>query len=241
MRPIVLTVLLATLILTVCPVSRYSPAIHAQENMAAQCCGKKPQFSDPAYATLFTGQVAVNTSLAGSGTGYALEIIDLKNQSTAPLNSNFAPPMYHGPAGNEWTKSRLGNIFGLTLDNLGNIYTTASTAYNGDFFPSGATGGEIYKIDGVTGLITVFQTLPNPNHVGLGNINYDCEHNNFYVSNMEDGLIYRLDTSGAILSTWDHGANLPTATPSSATIPDDPLRPFTPLGRRIWGLQAYKA
>src|SRR6185503_11593490 len=203
------------------------------QGMPSSCCGKKPAFSDPAYSSVFTGRVAVTTSFAGLGSGFVLEVIDLKNQSLAVPNVNYAPPMYHGPAGAPWTKSKLGNVFGLTLDNQGNIYATASTAYNGDVFPVGATGGEIYKIDGVTGVISVFQTLPNTGHAGLGNINYDCVHNKFYVSNIDDGLIYRLDTNGNILSTWDHGANL---TPQ---ISDNSSQPFTPLGRRIWGIQAH--
>jgi hypothetical protein len=222
--------------------SLYSPESALQANIPTQCCGKKPVFSDPAYSSVFTGKVAVTTSFAGNGNGFVLEIIDLKNQSTAPLNTNYAPPMYHGPAGAQWTKTKFGNVFGLTLDNQGNIYTTTTTAYNSDFFPIGATGGEIYKIDGVTGAVSVFQTLPNTGHAGLGNINYDCVHSNFYVSDIDDGLIYRLDTSGAILSTLDHGTNLPTATPPAAAIPaipDVPSQAFTPLGRRVWGIQAY--
>jgi len=213
--------------------SWYSAELAGQANAPTQCCGKKPAFSDPAYSSVFTGQVAVTTSFAGLGTGYVLEVIDLKNQSTAPINVNYAPPMYHGPAGAEWTKAKLGNIFGLTLDNQGNIYTTATTAYNGDFFPIGATGGEIYKINGVTGAITVFQTLPQKTlPAALGNITYDCAHQRFYVSDMGNGIIYSLDTSGTIQSIWDHGTNL------STPIPDNPAQTFTPLGRRVWGIQA---
>lgn len=222
-----------------------APSSHSQEHPmegTTQCCGKKPAFSDPAYASVFKGQVAVTTNFSGQGGGFVLEVIDLTNQST--LNTGppaFNPAIYHGPAATPWTQSKLGTIFGLTLDNNGNIYTTATTAYNTDVFPAGATGGEIYKIDGVTGAISIFQTLPNPGHVGLGNINFDCAHKNFYVTNPDDGLIYRLDTNGVVLSTWDQGANLPSATPSSAAsaaIPDIPAQPFTPRGRLAWGVQA---
>lgn len=220
--------------------SSYFPESVVQGNIPTECCGKKPAFSDPAYSSVFTGQVAITTNFATSGNGFVLEVIDLKNQSTAPINTGpptYNPAIYHGPAATPWTLTRLGTIFGLTLDSQGNIYTTATTAYNTDLFPAGATGGEIYRIDSVTGAITVFQTLPNTGHVGLGNINYDCTHRNFYVTNPDNGLIYRLDTTGAILSTFDHGANLPTATPSSAAIPDIPTQPFTPRGRLAWGIQ----
>jgi len=94
----------------------------------------------------------------------------------------------------------------------------------------------VYKIDGVTGLISVFATLPQKTNAGvsaaLGNINFDCVHTNFYVSDMANGKIYRLNRSGAILSSWDHGlALLPTIVDNTNT--------FTPLGRRVWAVQAH--
>ena len=77
----------------------------------------------------------------------------------------------------------------------------------------------------------LFKSLPQspatPPGAGLGNIAYDCAHKNFYVSDIDDGLIYRLDLAGNTLSTWDHGLNLPTANPPSAAIPDDPMMAFT--------------
>ncbi len=207
-----------------------------------ECWGKKPHFEDPAYATVFTGQVAVATCFADLETDAVLVVEDLKNQATAPLNTNYAPPAYHGPA-SSWTKNNLGDIFGLTFDDFGNIYVTATTAYGTDTYPAGGTAMDIYKIDGGSGAITLFKALPQSPATlpgaGLGNIAYDGTHKNFYVSNIDDGLIYRLDLSGNTLSTWDHGVNLPTAYPPSLAIPDDPKTPFTALGRRVWGLQAH--
>ncbi|HWM24194.1 MAG TPA: hypothetical protein VNP98_05175 [Chthoniobacterales bacterium] len=208
-----------------------------------QCCGEKPHFDDPAYMAVFTGRVAVSTYFGPASTDFVLEVVDLKDQASAPLGSNYAPPIYRGPASSPWTRGRLGEIFGVALDELGNIYVTATTAYNGDFFPAGATRGEIYKINGATGAITTFNALPQHLPVGtgagLGNIAFDCTHQNFYVSNIDDGRIYRLDLNGNILSLWDHGLNLPSAIPPSAAIPDNPTNAFTALGRRIWGLRAH--
>lgn len=205
-----------------------------------QCCGEKPNYEDPAYASVFTGQVAIATCFAPNLTDPVLVVEDLKNQATAPLNTNYAPPSYHGPS-SSWTEGNLGDIFGLTLDDSGNIYVAATTAYGNIFFPGNAM--DIYRIANGTGAITLFAALPKtPGSsfgAGLGNIAYDCTHKNFYVSNNDDGLIYRLDLSGSTLSTWDHGLNLPTANPPSAAILDTPTTVFTPLGRRIWGLQAH--
>ena len=91
----------------------------------------------------------------------------------APMlpNQNSAPPMYHGPAGNEWTKQKLGNIFGVTLDGLGNIFVTATSAYQVDYYtPAGP--GAIYKIANGTGVVSTFAVLLNT-APSLGNITYD--------------------------------------------------------------------
>ncbi|MGI8957949.1 MAG: hypothetical protein ACR2II_13700 [Chthoniobacterales bacterium] len=211
-----------------------------------QCCGEKPHFEDPAYASVFTGRVAVATCFADLGTDAVLVVEDLKNQATAPLNTNYAPPAYHGPlAPLSWSRDKLGDIFGVTLDDTGNIYVTATTAYTTDVYPTATNSAmNIYKVASGSGAITLFKTLPQSPATlpgaGLGNIAYDCTHKNFYVSNIDDGIIYRLDLAGNTLSTWNHGVNLPTAQPPSAAIPDDPMTPFTALGRRIWGLQAHE-
>ena len=208
-----------------------------------QCCGEKPNYEDPAFATVFTGQLAVATCYSDLGMNPVLAIEDLKNQATAPLNTNYAPPSYHGP-GSSWTRDNLGDIFGVTLDDTGNIYVTATTSYNIDIYPTASNSAmNVYKVASGSGAISVFKTLPQSPATlpgaGLGNIAYDCTHKNFYVSNIDDGLIYRLDINGNISSTWDHGLNLPTAIPPSAAIPDDPRVAFTPLGRRVWGLQPH--
>ncbi len=144
---------------------------------ALGCCGEKPHFEDPAYSSVFTGQVAVATCFASSGADGVLVVEDLKNQATAPLNSNYAPPIYHGP-GASWTRDNLGDIFGATLDDSGNIYVTATTAYGLDIYPTGKTAMDIYQINGGTGAITLFKALPQSpttgNGAGLGNIAYDC-------------------------------------------------------------------
>jgi len=88
-----------------------------------------------------------------------------------------------------------------------------------------AAAGTIYKIDKITGQASVFQQLPqqafNFTHSGcyssitktrttgpgLGNISYDKAHNQLFVSNFEDGKIYRLDILGNIIDSYDPDIN----------------------------------
>jgi len=78
-----------------------------------------------------------------------------------------------------------------------------------------ARAATIYKIDAVTGVASVFN-LGNANKVpqqpennskepakshgpGLGDIAYDEKHNQFFVTSLEDGKIYRYDASGNLV------------------------------------------
>ncbi len=121
----------------------------------------------------------------------------------------------------------MGQVFGVALDNEGNIFTTASSVY-GDFNPHSITSnqtlnllnGLVFRIDHLTGLVTPFITaypgatyvpgsnqIPNTNGVGLGNITFDPVHQQLLVTNFEDGKIYRLkglsNPIGTIAGVYD--------------------------------------
>ena len=121
--------------------------------------------------------------------------------------------------------------------------------------------GQIYKIANGTGNPTLFAQLNNPHGAGLGNITFDCDHSAFYVSNFDDGLIYRLDTTGKTLNTWDHGAHLSSATDLKNVPLSRPNIPpysdtchvladgspcgydrlgYAKLGRRPWAVHVYQ-
>lgn len=185
---------------------------------------------------------AVGTCFSGSNAGanpaaFVMGTLDIRNVGSQPLDQNWSTvPMYHHPS---WTASHLGEIFGVALDGSGNIYVTATVVYGGPTsttnYPFGPAGpGGVYRVDGTTGMITTFASLPNTSAAGvpfasLGNICYDKDHNQFFVTNLDDGKIYRLDgTTGATLSTYD---------PFAA---DGGTPGFAPLGERLWGI-AYRS
>lgn len=144
---------------------------------------------------------------------------------------NWLAPMYHNEAGlsptglksDEWTVGNLGEVFGVAIDDNAapNIYVTSTRAYG-----NGTGTGSIFKLDGMTGAPTLFASLPNDN-TGLGNVAFDPVHRQLFVTNMEDGRIYRFSLDGTLLSIFD---------PFNG---DDGNPGFAPLGERIWAVQAF--
>ncbi|MEO6012494.1 MAG: hypothetical protein ABIQ30_02775 [Devosia sp.] len=65
--------------------------------------------------------------------------------------------------------------------------------------------GSIWKIDGTTGEISLFTTIAANSGASLGDIAFDTGTQQFFVSDLDTGLIYRLALDGTILDTFDHG------------------------------------
>jgi hypothetical protein len=189
---------------------------------------------------------------------FVFGLLDLRNPPPAkygvggPPAPLWNPPMHHEAS---WTAQNLGMVFGTEIDGTGNIYLTAGgiypsgwgnlyTAFRGyGALGGGATSlaaaGTIYKIDRITGVPTVFNSTPLPQQAtnmgagftsgpGLGNIAYDKTNNQFFVTNMEDGKIYRLNAAGALVGT---AFDPLTADNGAAGMP--------PLTERLWGICVY--
>jgi len=182
----------------------------------------------------------------------------------APASS---PVLWTGPAsvgshnesnpGFEWTRSRLGEVFGVALDDLSppNIYVAASDVFNliGATTSLNATTpggpGGIYRLDANNGS-ALFGSLPavggsapgtGPGHGNL--CFYRAANNNpfLYVSNLDDGRIYRVNpaTMTQVGAPYDHGVQ-GRPQESLTTIPDDGLPGMTQYGRRIWGVKTFQ-
>ena len=189
--------------------------------------GGYPDFSDPAYADFSDRTVALVTHRPQPPLTHVLTILDISGDPPPP-NTNYDAPKYWRA---EWTEADLGRVFGLTLDSDGNIYVAATTVYGANPNPD-----KIRRIDGVSGAITDFATLPN-NGPAFGNLNYDCVSESIYVTNHEDGRIYQVGMDGTVLSTYHHATGDVTMGP-----PNDPGEPdgqFAPLGERVWAVQSH--
>jgi hypothetical protein len=189
--------------------------------------------------------------------GFVLLQVDMRYPNTqgAVFGTNWATTLFHNDDNEPWDAEHLGQVFGIALDDSypPNIYVTATSSY-GRFLTGGAEDpglwgpggpGAIYKIDGTSGSISVFRKLPNSGPA-LGNICYSPQHKSFYVSNFEDGKIYRLDLNGNMMGTYDHGL-------TTGSVADDGLTMnpayhsdntslnsgFSQLGRRVWAVQVY--
>ena len=73
----------------------------------------------------------------------------------------------------------------------------------------GGSPGSVWKIDGATGFVSLFANIEHDGNdnagPGLGDIAYDSATHQFFVSDLETGLIHRLDLDGKDLGTFDHG------------------------------------
>ena len=114
----------------------------------------------------------------------------------------------------------------------------------------GAGPGSVWRVDSLTGAVTPFANLDNSGP-GIGDIVYDKATRQFFVSDLDSGLIQRLDASGAVLDSFDHGT---IGRPAAALAPvaDDGTRMditspafnaedpstwgFTQKERMVWGM-----
>lgn len=223
-------------------ITRYAIAVYcilmSNNFVLAQPAGL-PWAPDPVCNSIIT------TGIAAVTCGTTIDVPPLDQFTFGMININGALPAagrvdvsalqaaYHHPS---WRVDSIGNVFGITMDDCGNTYITASSNYGADFFgnvaiikygfigggaESVAAAGTVYKIDGLTGQASVFSVLPqqafqfthnsceggtqvNRNTgPGLGNIFYNAATHLYYVSNFEDGRIYRLDITGNILDSYD--------------------------------------
>jgi hypothetical protein len=75
----------------------------------------------------------------------------------------------------------------------------------------GGSPGSVWKIDGATGAVSLFADVKQDGKdnagPGLGAIAYDPKTTQFFVTDLETGLIHRLGTDGSDHGTFDHGTS----------------------------------
>jgi len=79
-------------------------------------------------------------------------------------------------------------------------------------FGEGGGPGTVWKINGKTGSVSKFAEItldgvPNSGPA-LGNIAFDREHRQFFVSDLDTGMIHRISMRGKLLEYLDHGLDV---------------------------------
>ncbi len=186
--------------------------------------------------------------------GATLQVFDLTALGGAPDGQ-----IAHAPVKFKARAGEIGQVFGVALDGdnanaTPNIYATFTSLFGlqivsaeGDrlvkgepgarWMPGqlgkGGTPGSVWKIDGVTGAISLFANIQHDGKdnagPGLGDIAYDPTTHQLFVSDLETGLIHRLDMDGNDLGTFDHGV---TARPT------DDLEPVAYDGARRMNIES---
>lgn len=124
---------------------------------------------------------------------------------------------------------------------------------------SNAGPGSIWKVDGKTGQISLFANIKyqgvENSGAGLGNIAFDATHNQLFVSDLDTGMIHRLNLAGEDIGQFDHGT-MGRMLPSRNPLPFDPENrldienpdfdtedpdtwAYTQSKRRVWGLTVH--
>ena len=82
-----------------------------------------------------------------------------------------------------------------------------ATFMEGQFAEENGGGpGAIWKIDGMTGAVSAVRTTSTRNSgPGIGDVSFDKAHRQFFASDLDTGLIHRIDADGALIDTFDHG------------------------------------
>lgn len=85
---------------------------------------------------------------------------------------------------------------------------------------SGGSPGTIWRLDAVSGQASVFARIAGNSGPGLGDIAFDKASRQFFASDLDTGLVHRLDSGGRILDAFDHGVTARAAA-GLAPLPDD--------------------
>jgi sugar lactone lactonase YvrE len=119
----------------------------------------------------------------------------------------------------------------------------------------GGSPGAIWRVDGTTGDVALFATIPNNSGPGLGDVVFDKKTRQVFVSDLDTGLIHRLDEDGQLIETFDHGVDGRPAK-GLASVSDDGAKAniespafdiekpetwgLTPVERRVDGMAVHQ-
>jgi hypothetical protein len=182
--------------------------------------------------------------------GPSAQVFSLQSPGAPPVAQVIpAPPSFAA------TAAQVGQVFGVALDDATppNMYVAASSAYGlpivvpgqggaparahqgapgasfmaGLFGPAAQGGGpgSIWRIDGVSGAVSLFANVmlngaPNSGPA-LGGLAFDSTFNSLLVADRQTGMIHRFNLSGTEIGRYDHGVQ-------GLAAAGQPPAPYTP-------------
>ncbi|MFM7260112.1 MAG: dockerin type I domain-containing protein [bacterium] len=217
---------------------------HNEPIVCAPCCGGRPEIVDSAAVNFNQGAVAAGTNFRMSNSDPAVVLFDLGNQGSAPIGTvtSWNTGRYSHAS---WSQGNLGTLFGVVIDDEGDTVVTHTVVYWQNYLGTLGGAGSVYRLDGATGAASELIRLPNaitsahPQGSGLGQVDFSCEYNLYYVSNFEDGRVYAINKAGAVKGTFDHATGAITGALPTGGLqePNDVAGPV-PLGQRVWAVKA---
>ncbi len=183
-------------------------------------------------------------------------LYDTRNNASAPRGMDwYTQDASIDLTPSSWTLANMGEVFGIAIDSIGDVFFGASDIYHLDSIlasgynsyrgPAGAAG--IYKADaavlsnlnilisthpGASPQSLPATTIPNTGGIGngIGNLAYDRKHHQIFATNLEDGRIYRIDlklSPPQVVSIYD---------PLS---PDNGNPGMAPRQEQLWGVGVF--
>jgi hypothetical protein len=160
----------------------------------------------------------LSLSALGSGPHGQLALAPVKRQITAgQVGQVFAVTLDNG-LGQDVPNIYLGatsaygiQIVGPDTDGDGNpnrlkLGQPGAQFMAGQFGPApDGNPGTIWRVDGTTGAVSVFATLPNNSGPAIGDVVFDSRTQQFFASDLDTGLIYRISADGTVIDSFDHG------------------------------------
>lgn len=153
-------------------------------------------------------------------------IYDVRQTGTATPGSDWAPVIDEIHPAN-WTLGAIGQVFGIAIGHNDNVYLAASDVYDTQYNIDPYGPGQIFRAQATNAFIAEpFVDLPNTGGPlnGIGNIVFDKVNNQLFASNLEDGKLYRISHTGAVLDAYD---------PWSA---DTGAPGIAPQAEQVWGI-----
>ncbi|MBL8049231.1 MAG: hypothetical protein JNJ45_11175 [Chthonomonas sp.] len=218
-----------------------------------ECTSRKPDYNNDVWSPFRPRTTAAITCMGQLPNEPVVAWMNLDNYRCAPpaVGTNWmpAPLGFHneGAGPNFWTLENLGQVFGLCIDNQGNMYVAQSSAYNSDQIAAttrwgSALHGTVFKIANGSGAISVFNPVSMPSTIDpnitntytteerypeVGDVCFDGTNNQIFATCMDNGKIYRYSMAGVLLSTFD------------PMVADNGAPGFAPRGELLWACEYH--